>query len=192
MKSIYVTSFVILSVLLFMVSPIYGQQSYKLFGTQKLTVSGTSTIHDWQMVARDNSNGTAELTIENGKLVSIQSMTIEMPVKSLKSGKGGMDNNAYEALKEKKYPSVKFVMSEFISVTGNSVKVKGKLIIAGTEKSILLEATYAVNGGSIRFKGVHDIAFTDFKIDPPTAVFGTIKTGDKLTLGFETSFSPIN
>ncbi|WP_262897720.1 YceI family protein [Algoriphagus pacificus] len=95
-------------------------------------------------------------------------------------------------MKEKKYPSVKFVMSEFISVTGNSVKVKGKLIVAGTEKSILLEAAYAVNGDSVQFRGAHEIAFTDFKIDPPTAVFGTIKTGDILTLGFETSFSPIN
>ncbi|MBN7816237.1 hypothetical protein [Algoriphagus pacificus] len=94
MKSIHVNSFIILSVLLFMVSPIYGQQSYKLSGAQKLTVSGTSTIHDWQMVANDNTSGTAELTIEKGNLVSIQSMTINLPVKSLKSGKGGMDNNA--------------------------------------------------------------------------------------------------
>lgn len=187
-----VAQFVLSVLMLLTWTPTFGQQSYNLSGAQKLTVSGTSTIHDWEMVAKDNIKGTAELTVDNGKLKSIQSVVIDLPVKSLKSGKGAMDNNTYDALKEKKHPAIRFEMTEFIAATGDEVQIKGKLTIAGTEKIIFLKGTYSEIGNSIKFKGDHDIMFSEFKIDPPTAVFGTIKTGNELTLGFEIIFSPTN
>ncbi|PZX58259.1 YceI-like domain-containing protein [Algoriphagus ratkowskyi] len=182
----------IAALVLLMWTPSVGQQSYFLAGNQQFTVSGTSSIHDWDMNAKDDINGTAQLTIESGKLTKIQSLSIDLPVKSLKSGKGSMDNNAYEALTVKKYPSIKFEMTELTSISGNVVKVKGKVTIAGTTKIIPLEVIYSLNGSTIKFKGTQDILFSDFNVKPPTAVFGTIKTGNELTLAFEASFSPKN
>jgi len=181
----------ITALVLLMWTPGFGQQ-FTVSGNQQFTVSGTSTIHDWEMIAKDDIKGAAQLTIENGKLTNIQSLTIDLPVKSLKSGKGSMDNNAYEALVEKKYPSIKFEMTELTSISGNIVKVKGKVAIAGTTRIIPLEVIYSMNGSAIKFKGTHDILFSEFNVDPPTAVFGTIKTGNELTLGFEIILSPKN
>lgn len=178
------------AIVLMMWLPSFAQQSYTLSGSQQFTVSGTSTIHDWDMVATEKIAGVIKLTSENAKLNSIQALTINLPVQSLKSGKSAMDKNTYEALVEDKYPTIKFEMTEFISVKGNVVQIKGKLTIAGTSKTIPLTATYTQSSNAISFKGSFDILLTDYNVQPPTAVFGTIKTGNELTLKFESSFSP--
>ncbi|MEB2773887.1 YceI family protein [Algoriphagus sp. D3-2-R+10] len=172
--------------------PSFAQQSYHLTGAQQFTVAGTSTIHDWEMIAKEGSTGSAQLSFENGKLSKINSLIIEMPVKSLKSGKGSMDKNAYEALTTEKYPSIKFELTEFMGVIGTKVKAKGKLTIAGKSQIIPLEVTYSMSGNVVKFKGSHPVLFSEYNVDAPTAVFGTIKTGDELTLAFEASFSPKN
>ncbi|TXE14698.1 YceI family protein [Algoriphagus aquimarinus] len=192
MKRYLFTKFLIPAVMLMMWFPSFAQQAYSLSAAQQFTVAGTSTIHDWEMIAKAGSTGAAQLTIENGRLSKITSLTLNIPVKSLKSGKGSMDNNAYEALIEKKHPSIKFEMTECIAIIGNVVKSKGKLTIAGTSQIIPLDVTYSMNGNAIKFTGTHAIQFSDFKVDAPTAVFGTIKTGNELTLAFEASFSPKN
>ncbi|SFA80760.1 YceI family protein [Algoriphagus aquimarinus] len=192
MKRYLFTKYLIPAVMLLMWFPSFGQQAYSLSSAQQFTVAGTSTIHDWEMVAKVGSTGAAQLSLENGRLSKITSLNLVIPVKSLKSGKGSMDNNAYEALIEKKHPTIKFEMTECIAITGNVVKTKGKLTIAGTSQIIPLEVTYSTSGNSIKFTGTHAILFSDFNIDAPTAVFGTIKTGNELTLVFETSFSPKN
>ncbi len=172
--------------------PSFAQQSYHLTGDQQFTVTGTSTIHDWEMIAKEGSTGSAQLSFENGKLSKITSLTIEMPVKSLKSGKGSMDKNAYEALATEKYPSIKFELTEFMGVIGTQVKAKGKLTIAGKSQIIPLQVTYSMSGNIVKFEGSHPVLFSEYNIDAPTAVFGTIKTGDELILAFEASFSPKN
>ncbi|WP_192347514.1 YceI family protein [Algoriphagus sp. Y33] len=190
MKRFLFTQGLILTMLLWF--PAFAQQSYKMSGDQQFTVAGTSTIHDWEMIAKEGTTGSSELSLENGKLSKIVSLTIEMPVKSLKSGKGAMDKNAYEALNATKYPFIKFEMTEFLGITGTKIKAKGKLTIAGKSQIIPLEVSYSMSGNDVKFKGKHTILFSDFEVDAPTAVFGTIKTGDKLVLAFEAGFSPKN
>ena len=72
------------------------------------------------------------------------------------------------------------------------MQIKGKLTIAGASKTIPLEATYSIEGESVTFSGSIDILFSEYNVAPPTAVFGTIKTGDELTLSFQATFSPQN
>ena len=63
----------------------------------------------------------------------------------------------------------------------------GKLKIAGTEREIPVTATYSKESGSqkISFTGSVSIKMTDFNISPPTAMFGTLKTGDEITIKYE-------
>lgn len=191
MKKVLFTQGLVLTMLLLWF-PGFAQQSYNLSDNRQFTVAGTSTIHDWEMIAKEDLTGSAELYTENGKLSKITSLTIEIPVKSLKSGKGAMDKNAYEALNAAKYPSITFEMTEFLGITGTKIKAKGKLTIAGKAQIIPLEVSYSLTGNAIKFTGTHAILFSDFKIDAPTAVLGTIKTGDELMLAFEAGFSPKN
>ncbi len=169
-----------------------AQQAYVIVGAQELKVSGTSTIHDWDMVAKDRITGSANLDLENGKLTKITSLILSFPVKSLKSGKSSMDNNAYKALLESKNPNIKFEMTEVTGISGNTIKTKGKLTVAGETQNVALTVTYSVSGSKVTFTGTHPIKFTQFKVSPPSAVFNTIKTGDDLTLAFKTNFAKKN
>lgn len=169
-----------------------AQQTYAISGAQELKVSGTSTIHDWDMVATDGIMGTANMLLESGKLTKITSLTLSFPVKSLKSGKSSMDDNAYKALLEPKNPTIKYEMTELTGITGNTIKTKGKLTIAGDTQIVPLTVTYSVSGSTVTFTGTHPIKFTQFKVSPPSAVFNTIKTGDDLTLAFKTNFTKKN
>lgn len=189
MKTNQSTRYLFALVLLILTLPAVGQQVFSLSGSQTMKVSGTSTIHDWEMIANSGLKGTSSLNLENGKLKGIKSLTIEMPVKSLKSGKNSMDKNAYEALSEEKFPTIKFELTELKEINGNTVKATGQLTISGKTKVIPMEVKYVVNGNSIRFSGSHGITFKEFGVDPPTAVFGTIKTGNELTLDFEACYT---
>lgn len=170
----------------------FAQQSYTLTGPVEMKVSGTSTIHDWDMIAEEGVSGQGQMTLENGKLSKITSLSISMEVESLKSGKSAMDKNAYAALDADKHPKITFQLTEVLSISSSEVKAKGKLTIAGNVQTVTLTAPYKISGNQIKFNGKHDISFSQFSLEAPTAVFGTIKTGDELTISFQTTFSQKN
>lgn len=164
-----------------------AQTKYTFSEAKEMMVSGTSTIHDWDMEAKSGITATASLKIENGQLKDISSLKVEMKSESLKSGTNGMDTNAYKALNTDKYPAISFELVGPVQISGNKINAKGKMSISGTTQTIPMEVIYQVDGSKISFSGTKEIKFTDYKIDPPKAVFGTIKTGNELTLSFEIS-----
>lgn len=164
-----------------------AQQQFILAPNQELKVEGTSTIHDWHM-STSEASGKAELIVNGVQVESINSLEVSFVAKTLKSGKGGMDKNAYKALDTKKHESISFQFSALEQTSADSLIATGKLTISGVTNDVTMTVAYKVEEGGVRFMGKLPIKFTDFKIDPPTAVFGTIKTGDELDLSFNTLF----
>lgn len=181
----------LLAILLIVGGEKVAQNAYTLIINQEFKVSGTSTLHDWDMVS-DNATGEGQITIENQKITRINSLVVTLPTKSLKSGKGSMDDNAYEALVAKKYPEIQFELIEIETITDQSLRAKGNLIIVGTKSLVSLQVDYVITGNTVQFSGSFPITFTQFNIEPPKALLGTIKTGDKLQISFETTFKLIN
>lgn len=95
-----------------------------------------------------------------------------------------MDNNAYKALMADKYPSVYLELITTESITSDQVSAKVKLTVAGVTRIINMKTRYKIFNDQIGFSGSHPIKFSDFNLDPPTAVLGTIRTGNDLTLSF--------
>jgi polyisoprenoid-binding protein YceI len=175
----------------FLVFTIQGfcQDKYSLSESKEMKVSGTSTIHDWDMVAEGGVTGTAQLTMEGNKLMDISRFKVELKAESLKSGNNKMDKNAYEALTTNKHPSIIFELTGPSKIMGNKISTTGKLSISGSSQTIPVEVTYSAYGNSVNFIGSKEIKFSDFKIEPPKAVFGTIKTGNELQLSFNIVFT---
>ena len=168
-----------------------AQNAYTLKTEQEFTVSGTSTLHDWDMVSSE-AKGNAKISIEDRRITSINSLIVTLPTNSLKSGKGGMDDNAYKALDAKQHPNIHFELTAVEAITDQQIKAKGQLSIVGETLVIPLDVNYKVSENAILFEGKFLISFTQFKIDPPKALLGTIKTGDELQISFETAFKSIN
>ncbi|MDE3145658.1 MAG: YceI family protein, partial [Bacteroidota bacterium] len=61
----------------------------------------------------------------------------------------------------------------------------GKLTIAGTTNNAEVIASYKLNADkSITVSGNKKISMKDFKMEPPTFMMGTIKTGNDIVLKF--------
>ena len=104
-----------------------------------------------------------------------------------------MNKKTYDALEADDYPSITF---ELISISdlessGNqfSGKATGTMKIAG-ESSVMTVPFQGsvVDGSTFKVKGDFSLEMSDFGIDPPTAMLGTLKTGDKVTLNYEFTF----
>lgn len=172
--------------------PFANAQQFKLNeGQTTLTVEGTSSLHDWTIEAEE-FEGSAELVLEGKQIGEIKNLTFKVPVKSLKSGKSAMDDNTYEALEAKAHPYIIYQLNSIESRKKSGDKLllitKGSLTIAGETKVVNMTVTTEVLNG-VQFAGSTSFNMTDFKIEPPTAVFGTIKTGDKVTINFKANYT---
>lgn len=155
-----------------------------------LTVLGTSSLHDWHVEAEKQSG---EIVFLNVQDCQIDKINVEIETESLKSGKSSMDKNTYKALNTDKFKTISYQLVEVKSVSnkGNgtfNVSTMGDLTISGTKKRIALDFTISIANSKIKLTGDKKIKMTDFNIEPPKALFGTITTGDDITIKFSTIF----
>lgn len=155
--------------------------------TYKVTVQGTSSLHDWESnVEKLEANGS--YVMADNALTDIKDVVVKIPVTSLKSTKGRMmDNKTYEAFDSKKNPTITFTLTgKTINEANNTVNVTGNLNMAGVTKAVDILLSYKVlPGGGLQVSGSKKINMTEFKMDPPTAMMGAIVVGDEVTVNFE-------
>ncbi len=148
----------------------------------KFFVDGTSTVHDW----------TIESNTISGKLTAdeiskqITSVSLNLEVETLESGKNGMDKKVYSAFDTKKNPSISFESNSVTSASdGKSGVAKGSLTMAGRTTAVDVPFTLDDTSGNWVFSGEVTMLMTTFDMKPPTAVFGTIKAGDEVIVRFQ-------
>ena len=166
-----------------------GQTKYQSAGGVKIIVEGTSNIHDWDMQS-DKGTCTAIFEVNNaGALTSLTTLSFSVPVESIKSEHKAMGKNTYKALNSDKYASISFVSgAAVIKPTGTSgylLTTNGKLTISGVTKDVQLSATGVVNPDkSITYSGAYQLKMTDYNVQPPSIMLGTIKTGNAITVKY--------
>ncbi len=164
-----------------------GSQTLKSF---KMSVSGTSTLHNWESGVNKVSVK-SDLTINEAGLQAINSMSVEVDATSIKSTKGAMmDKKTWEALKTTQFPKITYQLTRIESITPNGaeydIKALGNLTIAGVKLPIDMNVKgKLLNGGNLSFKGDKKLKMSDFKMEAPTALMGTIKTGNEITVHFD-------
>ncbi len=169
----------------------------------KLWLEGGSTLHDYRCESSqilgtiEADSVQLELQLLNGAAF-FHKVEIIIPVKSIHSGSDKMDENMYEALKAGKYPEIKFTLLESNIVSDSSghhegyvMKTKGKLMIAGKENLIDMSVQFLKNK-SIRVKGWKELFMTHFDVEPPTLMFGVLKTDNRVVIHFDLLLSPQN
>ncbi|MCJ7758647.1 MAG: YceI family protein, partial [Gillisia sp.] len=71
------------------------------------------------------------------------------------------------------------------------ITTSGYLTIAGTKKPINITFDSKISDGNIVLSGNKAIKMSNFNIDAPTALFGTITTGDEVNIKFQAVFTKI-
>lgn len=170
-------------------STVYAQKVLKVTPSgNTMVIKGTSNLHEWESKAQQIT-GEISAKMDNNSVQSIPSVTINVPVAFIKSGKGIMDNKTYDALKKDKFPNISFRSTSVSVASGNTLNAVGKMTIGGVTKDAVLRTTYSVNpDGTLKVKGGTTLKMSDFDINPPTALMGTLKTGNVVDIQFEVSF----
>lgn len=193
MKSLFTTLFIFL----FTVSGnvLAQSDSYEILESSTIQIEGTSTLHDWTSDVEEFSSYIKfDATALEGDSISnpVESLSLTIPVKSIESGKGGMNRRTYDALKSDDFPNIMFQMNKGELVNADSaltsmeLNVEGNLTIAGTSKDITLPVTGTKQeDGSFKFTGEYELNMKDYDVDPPSAMLGTIKAGEMVTVVFE-------
>ena len=158
--------------------------------TSFLQVLGTSTLHDWYIQVE---NQTGFIQFEDVTTNKVAKLEFSTESESFKSGKKGMDKKTYKALRTDEFKTIKFSLTAVKSVSDNSsnqfkLTAVGNLTICGVTKSIELQFDCEKKDNLIVLSGAHKMLMTDFGIDPPKALLGTIKTGDEIEVKFKSIF----
>jgi len=169
-----------------------GGQSAKvtLAPTSSITVEGTSNVHAWHATSTDITSA-IQMAAPADAGSTVESVTLSLPVTSLKSGKGGLDKNLYKALKAEQNPTITFVMKTYkvdAQAQAHAAEITGLLTVNGVEKAITATATMTGDAKTgLKAVGSATFRMTDFAVKPVTALMGTIRTGDQVTVKFDLS-----
>lgn len=193
MKNLFHSFKKLLPVFLLVVLPnVQAQEAKIVLSESKVVVFGTSNVHDWTVEAKA-MNGTANYTVESNVLKAIPKLNFSVEVEQLKSGKKGMDENTYKALKSKSFKTIDYALVKVNSITASgtnyTIETLGDLTIAGVTKRVNIIFTAAISGKKMILVGKHKIDMTTFNVEPPKALMGTIKTGKDVTVDFKVTYN---
>ncbi len=174
---------------LLLVGNLAAQTKVILSPGSELKVDGGSTLHDWHMTTA-SAKGEGSFAIEGGQFKGASALVVSFLAESLKSGTSGLDKNAYKALNTSQHKEIKFTLKS-LSGSGSSFTATGDLSIAGTTKSVSFPVKLTTSGNKYLFEGSLKTKLTFFSITPPTALMGTVKTDDDITLSFKTTFQSL-
>ncbi len=165
----------------------FGQSKYLLTADQELIVFGTSTLHNWEMVTTA-ATGQGLFTIENGELAQVQDFSIEFKGEDLESGKGIMDRNTRRALDTENTPMISFDLKELKTNAEGKLEAWGDFTAKGNTRKLKFIVSYELNGDLIDIQGTTSFKMTDFGIEPPVALAGTLRTSDVVGIEFYLTF----
>ncbi|MFZ6000756.1 MAG: YceI family protein [Bacteroidota bacterium] len=171
----------------------WSQDSFKPQATV-MTVTGSSTLHEWTSEV-DQVAWTGTVTLNGDRQLETKNLVITIPVKSIRSSHGKMmDNKTYEAFKHDKNPNIIYkVNDQHTKAIANDtqVEITGTLTMAGVSKVMpLLVKIKTLPNGNVVITGSRKLNMVEFKMDPPTAMMGTINVGEEVTVNFESTLTP--
>ncbi len=168
--------------------------TYILTKEYAVTIKGTSNLHNWSEKV-ENVSGDGAVSWNSDGTFDLTSVHIKMNVHSIKSDKGSiMNNNTYKALKADEHPEIIFTLTSpikgvILKSNERKLSAKGNLSIAGVTKAVDIEVIVFISEKSkLSFEGAKTIKMTDYGINPPTALLGTLKTGNEIVIDFKTNF----
>jgi Uncharacterized conserved protein len=146
-------------------------------------VSGTSTLHDWQ-VASNRASGEIDLTNPaalTGKLTVVAT--------SLDHESDGLKSRMYTALKADAYDKIVFEATsidlpahDIVAGAAEVWTVRGRLTLAGTSRDITLSPRVSLLAdGSLQLEAEVPVKMTDYGVKPPTFM-GMVRTGNDVTV----------
>jgi hypothetical protein len=118
---------------------------------------------------------------------------LEVPVTSLRCGNGQMERDMYRALRAEENPLIRFRFDKLAGGVEHDIDagvyratITGELALAGTRRIVQIPVeAQRVARDRFRLRATLPLRMTDFRIAPPTALFGMVKAKNDLVVQFD-------
>ena len=169
----------------------WAAQSYTFESSSKIWVEGTSTIHDWECEVGQFAGSVTADAAEAG-FADLTATSLAVPVQGIDCDNGTMNGKVRDALGSSpvRYDLRSAEIGDADADGWFPIRTTGRLTIAGETQNVQMTVKgKALDGNRFRLTGQHALKMTDYGVDPPTAMFGTLKTGDEVTVHFDATIS---
>lgn len=168
----------------------YAQTLYEQTGDSYITVSGTSTLHEWTMTTKEGKYQANFEVSETGVPAKLNSLSFKVRSESLKSGQTAMDKNAYSTLNTDVHRNITFSLVS-ATIVNSKIQCDGNLTIAGITKRITIDFVYKLMPDkSLQCRGTKRINLSDYEIEAPSFMFGTVRTGNEIVVSLNVNLTP--
>lgn len=165
----------------------------KFLPESKIKLDGDSTLKKYSAASGTfllNAKALSNSEPISGLAWTPKELNMSLEVKSLKSGDNLLDDHMYENLKADKHPNITMKLTSFKFLKNedkknNLVIAAGELSVAGISKPIEVSGQMIFDGDKLRIKGKKTVLMTDFEIEPPTMMMGTLKTKNEIEIDFD-------
>jgi polyisoprenoid-binding protein YceI len=177
--------------------PVVDRTTFTLLPASTLSVKGTSTVQAYECVAPQiNASVSAASAINTvADLQSMETVRLTIPVAAMDCGNRTMDGHMRNALKADASPNIQFVLdSHTVRANGDAagtVQMRGRLTVAGQTKPIQMTANLTRQAdGTVRVRGSHGFDMTEFGVQPPRLMMGTMRVHDPVVVEFDLALRP--
>jgi len=176
---------------------------YKAHPGGKITIDGTSTIHDWTVETRiigGSMEIASDFPVDTSvdkvpELTEMPKVKAIIPVTTLKSGKSAMDDIMYDAMNSRTHRLISYELTKMAPAqtprkSGDPLtyNTEGKLTVNGVTKEVQFPVSIKAKDDRIlEITGKTTVKMTDFSITPPAPkiALGLINTGDEVIIGLQ-------
>ncbi len=158
-----------------------------------VTIEGSSNVHGWTCAAA-RFTGTGDGVPAPAALTGVSALTVTVPVAQIDCGNRTMNRKLRDALLAPPAPPVRFVRATATMTTPQSNRstatANGQLTVAGQTQPVRITAQgQPVGGNRFRFTGSVPLLTSQYGIRPPSAMMGTMRTRDAVTIRFDVTLA---
>jgi len=157
----------------------------------RLWLEGSSNVRDWRCDATSlDASIDLDASAEQSGDARVRRVQVRVPTYSLTCGRSQMDHIMYKALHVDDEPDCRQIIGHFEVIADDealqSLVMQGTLRVAGVERVVRVPVQLEqLRDGTMRARGALPILMTDYGISPPTALFGVLRTENRIVVKFD-------
>lgn len=189
----------ILNIVVLLVAWVFStqaQDSVQVLPSSRIWLEGSSSVNEFTC----NLTNAKEIDLDVLEIANFTdsnhpfAVKVGFPVRLLDCGQKAMNNDMFDALKSKSYPTITFQLTsisrlEIIEETSGfeQFNVVGTLTVAGVSKkvTIIAKAKAPTVDSPHKIVGSYNMDMLDFDVEPPTALWGLIKANKNIVIHFD-------
>lgn len=157
---------------------------------------GTSTVRDWdckapRIDAAIDAEANAPAAVLNGQK-AVRTVQLTFPVAQLDCENRTMNGHMMKALNAERHQAIVFALTSYDLTKATAVNgtLTGTLALNGQTRPISFLVTLANADGALRVTGRYDLKMTDWGVEPPRLMMGTMRVGETIVVHFDLLLQP--